>query len=111
MTERLDVVVAGGGVAGLAAAVELVSRGHEVRVLEAEGRAGGVVGTVAKDGYQFEEGPNAFLVKPPARAFLQRAGLLDRLIQAGDESSQRFLFLDGELQAVPSSGWEPAAAY
>lgn len=103
MTEQVDVAVVGAGVAGLAAGVESLGRGLTVRVLEAAGRSGGVVGTVAKDGYRFEEGPNAFLVKAPARAFLERAGLLDRVVAAGNEASSRFLFLDGELQAVPSS--------
>jgi oxygen-dependent protoporphyrinogen oxidase len=103
LTERVDLAVVGAGVAGLAAGVEALGRGLTVRVLETEGRSGGVVGTVAKDGYRFEEGPNAFLVKAPARAFLERAGLLDRVVAAGDEASKRFLFLDGELQEVPSS--------
>jgi oxygen-dependent protoporphyrinogen oxidase len=103
LIERIDVAVVGAGAAGLAAALELAERGLDVRLLEAEGRAGGVIGTIAKDGYRFEQGPNAFLVKPPTRAFLERVGLLSALVRAGPEASVRFLFRDGRLQQVPSS--------
>jgi monoamine oxidase len=44
--DRVDVVVVGAGVAGLAAARELCGAGLAVRVLEARGRAGGRVYTV-----------------------------------------------------------------
>src|SRR5437868_4128501 len=37
------VIVAGGGIAGLCCAYELMQRGHDVTVLEASGRAGGHV--------------------------------------------------------------------
>ena len=40
------VIVAGGGIAGLSAAYELMKRGHDVTVLEASGRAGGHVRTM-----------------------------------------------------------------
>jgi monoamine oxidase len=40
------VIVAGGGIAGLSCAYDLMKRGHDVTVLEASGRAGGHVRTV-----------------------------------------------------------------
>jgi monoamine oxidase len=43
------VIVAGGGIAGLSCAWELVRRGHDVTVLEASGRTGGHVYTI-RDG-------------------------------------------------------------
>jgi monoamine oxidase len=43
------VIVAGGGIAGLSCAYELMQRGHDVTVLEASGRPGGHVRTV-RDG-------------------------------------------------------------
>ena len=41
-----SVIVAGGGIAGLSTAYELMKRGHEVTVLEASQRAGGHVRTI-----------------------------------------------------------------
>ena len=44
-----QIVVAGGGIAGLCCAYELTRRGHRVTVLEASGRVGGHVKTVRAD--------------------------------------------------------------
>ena len=41
----LDVAIVGSGIAGLAAAFDLLSRGLTVRVLEASSRSGGVIAT------------------------------------------------------------------
>ena len=43
---RVSVIVAGGGIAGLSTAYELMKRGHDVTVLEASPRAGGHVRTM-----------------------------------------------------------------
>ena len=53
-----DVIVIGAGVSGLACAIRLRKTGARVRVLEAAGQAGGVLGTIAQDGFLFETGPN-----------------------------------------------------
>ena len=57
------VIVIGAGLAGLAAAKELIKAGHEVTVLEARQRSGGRVSTVREafsDGLYAEEGAAAF---------------------------------------------------
>ena len=48
-TKRKNVIIAGGGIAGLCCGYELVRRGHNVTVLEASGRVGGHVRTVRDD--------------------------------------------------------------
>jgi monoamine oxidase len=56
---RRRVIVVGAGLAGLAAAYELVAQGHEVTVLEAQDRAGGRVHTLRQpfaDGLYAEAG-------------------------------------------------------
>src|SRR4029453_15964528 len=57
------VIVAGGGIGGLACAYELVKRGHDVTVLEAAGRTGGHVRTIRDplaDGFYVDGGAEHF---------------------------------------------------
>ena len=59
-----SVVVVGGGVGGLAAAVRLQAGGHGVTVLERHGVVGGKLGVRRRDGFSFDTGPS--LVTLPA---------------------------------------------
>jgi oxygen-dependent protoporphyrinogen oxidase len=77
----LDVVVIGGGIAGLAATYELHQRGRTVRLLEASARLGGVIVTDRIDGWVIDGGPDSILVQKPAGVALCRElGLGDRVI-------------------------------
>ncbi len=67
-----DVVVVGGGIAGLAAAYELQRRGLSVQVLEAADRPGGVIVTERFDGWVIDGGPDSLLVQKPAAVSLCR---------------------------------------
>lgn len=76
-----DIVIVGGGIAGLAAAWELTRRGHRPLVLEQADRPGGVIRTERVDGFVIEAGPDAMLAQKPAAVDLCRElGLGDRLI-------------------------------
>ena len=104
---RQRVIVAGGGLSGLAAAFDLVRGGADVRVLEASGRPGGVVGTIERDGFRFETGPNT--VPASAESFRRLCGdlgIAERLIASSPAGDERYLFLRGRLRRLPSS---PAA--
>ena len=70
MNTRTDVLVLGGGVAGMTAALRLAQRGATVRLLEASDRLGGVVRTVREGGFEADVGPDVFLVRKPAAARL-----------------------------------------
>ena len=97
-----QVAVIGAGAAGLAAALDLRARGIACLVLEASAEPGGTLQSVAREGYLFERGPNAFRISAPARAWLRRHALLHVLRPAaGAEARLRKLFLDGRLVAVP----------
>jgi len=52
----MKVAVVGAGIAGLGAARELITRGHEVTVFEAASRAGGHVHTVIAEGHAIDMG-------------------------------------------------------
>ena len=55
---EVDAVVAGAGIAGLAAALELQGRGREVLVIDPSDRPGGVLRTDHVAGFVVERGPN-----------------------------------------------------
>jgi oxygen-dependent protoporphyrinogen oxidase len=81
----MDVLVAGGGITGLAAAWELGRLGVQVRVVEASARFGGKIATETVDGYLVESGPDSFVTLRPAALDLARElGLADELVSTLD---------------------------
>ncbi|MFQ6549148.1 flavin monoamine oxidase family protein [Aestuariibius sp. 2305UL40-4] len=85
MVETVNVVVVGGGAAGLSAAVEIEAQGLSCRILEAQARLGGRVDTVSlPDGGAFDRG--AQLVNGDMTAVLalaREAGLACHPIPGG----------------------------
>ena len=69
MSEVADVVVVGGGLAGLLCARELQQAGYDVRVLEAQDAPGGRVRTDVVDGFRCDRG---FQLLNPAYPALRR---------------------------------------
>ena len=53
----MKVVVIGAGLGGLAAAIRLRARGHEVELVEKRDQAGGRAGVFRQDGFTFDAGP------------------------------------------------------
>jgi phytoene desaturase len=56
------VVVIGGGIAGLATAALLASRGHSVDLVEKNDALGGRVGSIERDGFRFDTGASWYLM-------------------------------------------------
>lgn len=99
-----DVLIIGAGVTGLTCAHELMRAGADVQVLERSPRAGGVVGTIAREGYRFESGPNT--IPASARVFRELAGELGiagELIVSSPDAANRYLFHGGRLRALPKT--------
>jgi squalene-associated FAD-dependent desaturase len=70
------VIVVGGGLAGLAAAVELADAGRDVTLLEARPRLGGATTSFTRDGITLDTGQHVFLGCCTAyRGFLRRLGV------------------------------------
>src|ERR1700687_3468284 len=76
-----DVIIVGGGIAGLATAYELHRRSVPFVLFESGSRVGGVILTEQVDGYTIDAGPDSLLVQKPAGVRLcEEIGLGDRLV-------------------------------
>lgn len=68
------VVVVGGGIAGLATAALLASRGHSVDLLEKNDDVGGRVGSVERGGFRFDTGASWYLMPEVFEHFFELLG-------------------------------------
>lgn len=93
-------LVIGGGISGLICAYRLQRRGLDVLLLEESDRAGGVIGTIQQDGFQFELGPQSFLSNAALLELISSLGLDGELLRA-DAKAPRYVLLDGALRKVP----------
>lgn len=104
MSDRVDVLVVGAGLAGLAAATRLADAGRSVRVLEASDAPGGRVRSDRVDGFTIDRG---FQVLNTAYSELQRLDVLDALrVRAFDSGAYlrdaRGLHLVADPRRVPA---------
>lgn len=93
----LKCAVIGSGIAGLATAIRLSAKGHEVTVFEANSSAGGKLKEFTKDDFRFDMGPSVFTLP----------NLIDELFEIHNkdprdyfsysklESSFKYFFEDG----------------
>jgi len=93
-----DIIVVGGGIAGLTAALSLVHKGKDVLLIEKNESCGGLMNSFVRDGFRFEAGAralvNAGLVKPLINEFDFDIEILPNPITLGIEN--RLLKIDGE---------------
>ncbi|MGH3388897.1 MAG: protoporphyrinogen oxidase [Actinomadura sp.] len=96
-----DVVVIGGGIAGLAAARFLVRGGVRVTVLEGSPQLGGKMRVSEIAGVPVDEGAEAMLARRPEGLDLARdLGLSERLVHPGTTSAA--ILSHGALRALPA---------
>jgi oxygen-dependent protoporphyrinogen oxidase len=98
--EKADVVVIGGGLAGLTAAYQLKKRGIDVRVLESSSRTGGVVSSIRVDGFELDLGPNSLVLTPALEGWIKELKLETARLDAAASSKRRFLIKDKTLFAL-----------
>jgi len=68
------IVIVGGGLAGLAAAVDLSSRGLKVTIVEQNHHLGGKMNVLEQDGYRFDMGPTILTLPEVFSGLARRAG-------------------------------------
>jgi oxygen-dependent protoporphyrinogen oxidase len=101
MTERVDLVVVGGGITGLAAAWDAARRGADVVLLEAGDHVGGKLGTSPVAGTPLDEAADAFLVRVPEAVELCRElGIETELVAPA--TGRAFVWSRGALRQLPS---------
>lgn len=103
VTPTLDaeVIVVGGGAAGIAAAARLQSAGVDVLLVEAEEELGGKARSTTVDGTVIERGPNSFQGRHAALwSLLAMLGIEDSVVPLSAASRKRYLVRDGAIHAV-----------
>jgi squalene-associated FAD-dependent desaturase len=78
-TDQVHIVVVGGGLAGLSAAIACADAGNKVTLYEGRSRLGGATWSFERNGLAFDNGQHVFLRCCGAyRRFLERLGTADR---------------------------------
>jgi oxygen-dependent protoporphyrinogen oxidase len=102
MSEPKHVTIVGVGISGLACAYRLQQLGLPFTLLEAEDRVGGLIGTVERDGFSFDSGPQSFQGTDALLELVRQLGIEDKL-QRADPKASRFVLLHGHLREIPMS--------
>ena len=100
MSDRVEALVVGAGISGLATGYALQKAGIAVRVVEAAVRPGGVIQSVKRDGYLVECGPQSFSGSGSITTICRDLGILEERVLA-DPKAPRYVLIDGKLQNVP----------
>ncbi len=98
-----DIVIVGGGIAGLAAAFELTRATVPFRLYESGSRLGGVILSEQVDGFTIDGGPDSLLVqKPDGVRLAEELGLGERLVST---LPPRLAYIQrgGRLYALPAA--------
>ena len=96
------IVVVGGGITGLAAALRLQEAGAEFLLVEAGRRLGGKILTERTGGFVVEGGPDCFLAsKPDGMALVRRLGLDARLCRTDPAHRGTYVRRGGRLHRLP----------
>lgn len=100
----MNVIVIGGGLAGLTVAHRLKQHGVEVRMLESSKAVGGKIGARKVGGEPFDIGANTVLESNSAiHNLIKELGLQSQMLFAAPDANARWIMKDGKLIAMPAS--------
>ena len=93
-----QVVVIGGGIGGLSAAIRLAVAGRPVTLLEQNATVGGKMGEIVQDGFRWDTGPSVITMRHVFEELFAAAGrtLDDYLTLLPVEPLTRYFFPGGE---------------
>lgn len=94
-----DVVVIGGGIAGLAAAATVARAGRSVVVYESRNELGGQARTVERDGFSLNQGPHALYLGGEGERVLKDLGVR---VEGGRPPVKGRLVFDGRAEIAPA---------
>jgi 1-hydroxycarotenoid 3,4-desaturase len=105
---RISIAVVGAGMGGLAAAIRLAARGHQVTVFERADEPGGKIGRVDLDGCVVDTGPTVLTMRGVLEELFEAAGtrLDDHLTLLQHSPEFRYHYDDGTRLDV---GPDPSA--
>ena len=108
----MSVIVIGGGIGGLSAAIGLAARGASVTVLEKNARLGGKMNVWAKDGFTFDTGPHVLTMLWALEEVFAAAGqrLADKVDLTRLDTVCRYHWEDGATLDAPGDPAEAARA-
>ncbi|WP_425636945.1 1-hydroxycarotenoid 3,4-desaturase CrtD [Algoriphagus yeomjeoni] len=74
MTLSRHAIIIGSGIAGIASAIRLATKGYQVAVYEANDYPGGKLSEIQKEGYRFDAGPSLFTLPEQVDDLFRLAG-------------------------------------
>lgn len=104
MTKNYDVIIIGGGITGLTAALHLTRENVKVALVEESNRLGGQIQSFSKEGFTFESGPNTGVLNA-----IEVVELFDLVSSncdieiAHQEAKKRLILHKGTFKALPKS--------
>jgi oxygen-dependent protoporphyrinogen oxidase len=102
VTRHVQALVVGGGISGLVCGYALRTAGLDAHLFEAASRPGGLIQSVARDGFLLELGPQSFSATSQLRGLARDLGISDQIVQA-PARAPRYVLVDGMLRPVPLS--------
>ena len=96
------ICIIGAGLSGLSLAWKKENLGHEVQIIEAASRVGGVLQSKCLEGYLLDYGANSLSLRfQDTYDTLFQMGVMDHAIDADSITNKRFIVRNGKLVALP----------